>query len=159
MEIWKDVPGYEGLYAVSNTGKVKSIRRNIILRAAIDGNGYYVVVLSSKPKRKTFKVHQLVMIAFKNHKPCGMDLVVDHIDRDKTNNNLENLRIVSQYENLRNKSNLKIHKGIVDTNMRRGITYRESTGKWVARKTINKKQIHIGTFNCETSAYFAYIRH
>lgn len=100
-EIWKDVIGYEGLYQVSNLGRIKSLPRNgtvkntIILRT--DGKLYDVVRLRKNDIPKPFLVHRLVAIAFiPNHenKPC-----VNHIDGIKHNNMLSNLEWVTRSEN------------------------------------------------------------
>ena len=85
-EIWKPIKGYEGLYEVSNLGRVKSIRfgKERILKPGTDKRGYLHVVLSKNNKQKTHKVHRLVMEAFipnTDNLPC-----VNHKDEDKTNN-------------------------------------------------------------------------
>ena len=104
MEVtWKDIEGYEGLYQVSNTGKVKSLIKNIILKTDIS-SGYPRVRLtkSDGSKRKLIFVHQLVAIAFLNHKIDGYNKVIDHIDENPLNNNVLNLRVVSQRDNIIN---------------------------------------------------------
>jgi hypothetical protein len=91
-EIWKDIPNYEGCYQVSNLARVKSLaRRNgkrvvveKILRTFLTESRKYISVsLSLNGKLKLFSVHQLVAMAFLNHKPNGNTLVVDHIDGDQ----------------------------------------------------------------------------
>ena len=62
-EIWKDIEGYEGLYQVSNMGRVRSLRNNIILRQGIT-NGYERVLLCTNNIRKGYSVHRLVAMAF-----------------------------------------------------------------------------------------------
>jgi hypothetical protein len=110
-EIWKDIPNYEGCYQVSNLARVKSLaRRNgkrvvveKILRTFLTESRKYISVsLSLNGKLKLFSVHQLVAMAFLNHKPNGNTLVVDHIDGDKLNNNLSNLRVITHSQNLTN---------------------------------------------------------
>lgn len=88
MEVWKDVQGFEGLYRVSNTGKVFSIRRGKTLRGKIDRYGYKTVVLwNGKNNHRT--VHRLVAEAFiPAVEGCN---VVNHLDCDKLNNNADNL--------------------------------------------------------------------
>jgi hypothetical protein len=88
MEVWKDIKGFEGLYQVSNTGKVFSIRRNKILQGKIDRYGYQCVVLwDGKNNYRT--IHRLVADAFVPHiKGCN---VVNHLDCNKLNNNADNL--------------------------------------------------------------------
>ena len=110
-EIWRDIKGYEGLYQVSNMGRVKSLERTVtrkngrkytvkelILKPNSDGHGYLRVDLGNgSGKGKTIKVHRLVCEAFhKNpeNKPC-----VNHIDENKTNNTASNLEWCTYEEN------------------------------------------------------------
>jgi hypothetical protein len=88
MEIWKDIKGFEGLYRVSNTGKVFSIRRDKNLKGKVDRYGYLAVVLwNGKNNYRT--IHRLVAEAFVP-KDDGCN-VVNHLDCDKLNNNASNL--------------------------------------------------------------------
>lgn len=87
-EIWKDVGGYEGLYQVSSTGNV--MRNNRLLTPYVGTDKYYYVSLSKQSKVTKFKVHRLVAQAFipnPENKPT-----VDHINRDRLDNRVENLR-------------------------------------------------------------------
>lgn len=87
-EIWKDIEGYEGLYQVSNMGRVKSVRRNILLKSRI-ARGYERVNLSKNGKYLTKKVHRLVANAFIPN-PDNLPQV-NHKDENKTNNCVDNL--------------------------------------------------------------------
>lgn len=85
-EIWKDVVGYEGLYQVSNLGRVKSLykKNGAILKAYPNGFGYLIVSLFVNGNSKKHKVHRLVANAFIpniHNLPC-----VNHKDENKTNN-------------------------------------------------------------------------
>ena len=110
-EIWKDIKGYEGLYQVSDKGRVKSlehvtIRKNgsklpvkeRILKPVQNQNGYLRVNLyDSSGKMKKFLVHRLVCEAFHENpenNPC-----VNHIDENKTNNVVSNLEWCTYKEN------------------------------------------------------------
>lgn len=110
-EIWKDIEGFEGLYQVSNLGRVKSLERinegkktvklkEKILRQSPDGKGYMMVWLYYNKKRKTCKVHRLVAQAFipnPNNKPQ-----IDHINGNNQDNYVENLRWCTSKENFHN---------------------------------------------------------
>ncbi|MEM8781042.1 MAG: NUMOD4 domain-containing protein [Cyanobacteria bacterium P01_G01_bin.49] len=122
-EIWKDIPGYEGLYQVSNQGRVKSVARVIksktgqtywysgkILTSGKTNKGYLKVDLKINGKTNSKNIHRLVAMVFvanKNNKPQ-----VNHIDGDKLNNNSSNLEWVTNLENRRHalKNNLQYTK-------------------------------------------------
>ena len=88
-EIWKDVKGYEGLYKISNRGKVYSFYTNKILKNSKSIDGYYRVYLRKNKKRKFASIHRLVAEAFI---PNPNDLPqVNHKDENKKNNNVYNL--------------------------------------------------------------------
>lgn len=102
-EIWKDVPGYEGLYQVSNLGRIKSLPKTIIykdgrsksiqchiLKPQGNGNGYLKLTLCNKAHhQKQHYIHRLVAEAFL---PNPMNKpVINHKDENKTNNKASNL--------------------------------------------------------------------
>ena len=99
-EIWKDVVGFPG-YSVSNLGRIKG-KRGHILKPSKDRYGYLCINISSDQK-VTLRIHRLVALAFIPVIPTKD--YVDHINRDKTNNTVENLRWVTQSENNLNKNN------------------------------------------------------
>lgn len=70
-----------------------------LLRLNKDGSGYFQVALLKNGIEKRFKVHQLVAMCFLNHKPCGMNLVVNHINFNRNDNRIDNLEIVTAREN------------------------------------------------------------
>ena len=86
MEEWKDIAGFEGLYQVSSEGSVRRISSGRVLKHSIAGKGYLYVKLG-RNFRTT--IHRLVSIAFIPN-PEGKP-TVNHIDRDKTNNKVDNL--------------------------------------------------------------------
>ena len=98
-EEWRDIEGYEGLYQVSNLGRVKSLKYNKvkILSPSKGNHGYLSVMLCKDGICKNIRIHRLVANAFipnLDDKPY-----VDHIDTDRTNNNVSNLRWVTAKEN------------------------------------------------------------
>lgn len=99
-EIWKDVPGYEGRYQVSNFGNVKNIRTGRILKPNIIGSHHkaYAVKLSADGVGKTFFVHRIEYAAFHGPIPNGMQ--VNHIDENTFNNDLDNLNLMTAKENI-----------------------------------------------------------
>ncbi len=155
MEIWKDIPGYEGKYMASSFGNIKSInyhRQGLekILKPYADVTGYLKLFLCFNGKTKTFRVHKLIAITFLNHKPCGMQLVVNHKDFNRQNNNLTNLEIITQKENA-NQKHLKSSSQFKDVNWHKG------ANKWVARYTLSGKLKHLGYFKTELEARNAVI--
>ena len=155
MENWKDVLGYEGTYQVSDLGNVRSLdrvdskRKGRILKPTSDGRRYLHVCLSLNGKQTTKKVHQLVAVAFLNHKPCGYKLVIDHIDNDTFNNKLENLQLISQREN-----SSKDRKG--GTSKYAGVCLSLRENKFRATCHHNGKKVHLGYFNTELEASEVY---
>ena len=87
-EEWRDIDGHEGLYQVSNAGKVKSLRSGKILKTYSDKWGYRRIDLGRR--ERGLSVHRLVLEAFVGPCPPGMECC--HNDGDNTNNRVENLR-------------------------------------------------------------------
>jgi hypothetical protein len=95
-EEWKEIEGYEGLYKVSNHGRVWTIKRNHEKKPVIV-KGYFMVSLSKDNKKKLLAVHRLVAKAFIPNPRNKRE--VNHLDEDKQNNHVENLRWVTPKEN------------------------------------------------------------
>lgn len=114
-EVWKDIIGYEGLYQISNTGKLKSLKRQYkkidrrtnkefiysqaekILKPRIDKKGYLHYALNKNKRAKEYKAHRLVAEAFITNiegKPQ-----INHKDMNKQNNCVENLEWCTNSEN------------------------------------------------------------
>ena len=98
-EEWRPIAGFPG-YAVSNLGRVVSHRRGRPrdLRGGYTVSGYHTIGLWSGGRRRTRRVHQLVVEAFIGPRPPGSD--VRHLDGDKTNNCVTNLAIGTRSENM-----------------------------------------------------------
>jgi len=103
MEEWKIIDNFPDYY-ISTYGRVKSLKRNKerILADRINGCGYKHVILLKDGIETTFRIHQLVAIAFIPNINPKEKFLVDHIDRCRTNNNITNLRWVNRSENILN---------------------------------------------------------
>ena len=97
MENWKDIPGYEGLYSVSDEGRVWGIKKNRMLRQDCSSWGYPRVFLRNHEGEKRFSVHRLVMLSFVGPVPDGQE--VNHKNGIKNDPRLENLEYVTRSEN------------------------------------------------------------
>jgi hypothetical protein len=90
-EIWKDIPGYEGLYQINNSGQIISLRSGKLRKDVQSGHGYRAIQLSDYyHTKKRFYVHRLVAIAFLGNPPTE-DCVVNHKNLIKRDNRVENL--------------------------------------------------------------------
>lgn len=145
-EIWKDIPGYEGLYQVSSLGHIKSFKLNKerYLKQFINQDGYYCVELNSKH----FKVHQIIAITFLNHKPCGNKVVVDHINNIKADNRVDNLQLISHRNNC--SKDRKTTTGFT------GVSIHKQTNKYRSYLKIGKEQISLGLYNNIQDAHIIY---
>ena len=101
-EVWKDIPGYEGLYQVSNFGNVKSFlidKKNGSLRKLnTDKYGYHYIILYKNGISKTIKVHRLVAQAFIPNRDNLPE--INHKDKNRKNNNSENLEWCTNLYNI-----------------------------------------------------------
>ncbi len=159
---WIDIPKYEGYYKINIFGDIKSIKREIInnqgikqirkevvLKPRLGDKGYLYVVLCKLNIRKTIRVHQLMVITFLNHKLDGTTkLVVDHIDNNPLNNKLENLQILTQYQN-----RIKDMKGYSSDFP--GVGWSKFHNKWRVRVQYNNIRKNVGYFNNEQDAITA----
>jgi len=146
MEEFKEVPGYDGMYQISNFGTLKSFKTGKwkIINGCEKKKGRRCFSLWDGKKRKSHNVSVVVMMAFKNFKPNGFNLVVDHIDNDCKNDRLDNLQIISQRENS-SKDKLGISKLT-------GVDWHGDVAKWRSQIRINKKMVHLGLFVNENEA-------
>jgi hypothetical protein len=152
QEIWKEIPGYEGHYQVSNLGRVKSIKFNKEKIMSIhQGNkhGYYTVGLRNG-SRKSYLVSRLVAYAFLGLELNNIQKIVDHIDNNPLNNNLCNLQIVNQRENASKKIHQTSSKYI-------GVSWIKRDSIWYSHIRVNNKKINLGSFNTEEQAHQAYL--
>ena len=162
IEEWKDIPGYEGSYQVSNLGRVKSVPRKVpykggpsyallkgkIMSLSVEKDGYLVVALSKKGARKMHKVHRLVAAAFIGGEHRGLQ--INHIDGDKSNNSVDNLEWCSCKQNILHKFNAL---GYTQKDTRRGRTVTVlSDGKQYGSIKSAARALHV---NPQTIRYWA----
>lgn len=126
MEVWKDIKGFEGHYAVSSYGRVKSLDRTIqgkrfkmhirerVMRQHVGRDGYPAIQLFLDRKPFTFKVHRLVAKAFLDN-PDNLP-EINHIDGNKQNNAVQNLEWCTRGHNIRH----AFKTGLIDPKKRRG---------------------------------------
>lgn len=150
------------MYEVSSLGRVRSLDKIVntkggkkrmcigkILTPQLQKDGYYSVTLKDGNRKQTKRIHKLVAISFLNHEPCGMRMVVDHINFNRTDNRLCNLRVVTNRENT-NQKHLKSASKYV------GVSFHKKEQKWYSHIHYNKKQRFLGYFESEYKAHLAY---
>ena len=110
-EIFKPIIGYEN-YHITNYGRVYSVKKQDFMKQNINNKGYKYISVCNK-KHKTFTIHRLLGIHFIiNDKPNEYN-VIDHIDRNRLNNNLSNLRWCNQKINANNSIKVLNRKGSI----------------------------------------------
>ena len=121
VEAWRPIPGWEGLYEASDLGRVKSIpRRQVrggILSPSVGTNNYPIVWLRNKSERRASAVHRLVAEAFLGP-PEGLE--VRHLNGDRMDNRLANLKYGTHSENVRDTVNHGMHHNAKRTHCKRG---------------------------------------
>ena len=150
-EIFKDIPGYEGLYKISKSGVVISKRKSWSEKNHfIVTGGYQAHDLWKNNKRKHYTTHQLVAMAYLNHIPSKYTIVVDHIDNDKSNNHVSNLQLVTpRVNNSKDKKN--------KTSKYTGVYYDKSHKKFRSDIRVKGKGIYLGRFDTPEEAHQAYM--
>lgn len=163
-EEWRPVVGFDGLYEVSSLGNVRSLTRHVnnrwgtkrriegqAMSPVIGNNGYAKVHLAANGKYHYLMVHRLVAQAFgllSEAKP-----VADHINGDKLDNRVENLRGVNRSENTQNqrKPTRRNTSGYL------GVGFEQQTKKFRAVIGVNGKYTTLGRFDTAEAAHAAYV--
>lgn len=164
-EEWRDVPGTEGCYKISSMGRLwrlsrshinsrgqkRTIKEKIWL-GTISKCGYYRTTINYCGTISfSGNIHQLVAMVFLNHKKCGLGAVVDHINHNKLDNRVENLRVISHRENIGHTSKETASKYP-------GVWFHKGSKQrpWATNIYVNGKNKYIGTFKTEKEAHMAY---
>jgi len=151
-ERWLPIVGYEGLYEVSDLGRVRSLARNgtskngRILKQQ-NYCGYLSVILNNKG-HKLIKVHRLVLLSFL---PIEEKKQVDHINQIKTDNRLENLRWATGSENMRYRK-----KWANCSSQYKGVSWNKRDNLWEVSIFYNNKKVNLKRFDTEIEAAKAY---
>ena len=127
------------------TGEITGIRGKVITRKHTQGYIFLAIVLDGK--NITLRAHQFAWWISYREVP-DEDLVIDHIDRDPSNNRISNLKLKTQQENVINSDRVENCKGYY---------YSKQFGKWIPYVWVNKKQINLGYFSTEEEARQAYL--
>lgn len=146
MEMWKEIPGTEGQYQISNYGKVRTVKTGRVLTPAIDARGYERVCLFKMDRDRRYKVHRLVAITFipnPDNKPQ-----VNHKDGNKRNNFVDNLEWVTNEENMRHANETGLREGhqrFCESRKKRIIATHIESGEEVVFDSILAAKKAIGT--------------
>lgn len=164
-EEWRDVPNYEGYYQASNLGRVRSLDRTVtysngsdrfykgqILKAAVS-DGYKLISLSIDGESRSFKLSQIMAMTFLGHKPDGHKLVVDHINGDRSDDRVENLRIVTHRAN--SSTCFRSDRNSF-TSTYVGVYWAKSRDRWRAQIQHDGVRTGLGYYDTEIEASKAY---
>lgn len=163
VEEWRPIPGYEGIYSVSSLGKVRSEERQIahgssfrtvkerVLCQNRTTNGYLALRLWRNAEFRVARVHQLVAEVFIARPQDG--LMVDHIDRDRSNNKASNLRWITKAQNMKN-TQCRGSSGLK-------FAYLMPSGRYQSRYKpgAGKPMVSCGTYDTPYQAHLAAVAH
>lgn len=146
MDIFEDIKNFEGHYQINKNGEIYSVKRKIIMKQQQDKDNYFRIKLSKNNKKQFPHIHRLLAIQFipnPNNYP-----LVDHIDKNKQNNKLNNLRWIDYSGNSRNierKTKLGLPTGVYISKKKYAVNIRK-----------NGKLTYIGSYNTIEEASKSY---
>jgi hypothetical protein len=147
-ECWRSIDGYTN-YQVSNIGRVRNVSTGRILKPVVDTVGYYRVRLYEGGITKKIRIHRLVANEFLE---ASHEIkMVDHIDRNRLNNYVTNLRYVTVQQNQMNRT-----KRSNTSSKYKGVIFKKQCNKWQSRVQYDGKRISLGYFDNEQEAARAY---
>lgn len=145
MEEWRDVPEYEGIYQVSNYGRLKSLcrtdaagktRKEKYLKPHETVDGYYSTTLIKNGKRKVIGIHRVVYLAFKGDIPEGME--INHINENKKDNTPGNLEVLTKADNIKyGTARIRAAQSMMGR-----LINRPDHSKWVIQLSLNNEILH-----------------
>ena len=143
-EEFKKIDGYDN-YEISNLGNVRNIDTGKVLKTQKNRYGYYLVSLRKVGIKQTLKIHRLVALHFIPNPENLRE--IDHINQDKANNSISNLRWISRSNNNRNRP-----KKQNTSSKFMGVSFHKGAGKYRAEIRINNKHKYIGLYETEEDA-------
>lgn len=151
-EEWRPIKDYEGLYEVSDLGRVRSLRnKNRILKPSNNPNGYQQVTLSKDNNIQAFLIHRLVANAFLDNKQNLPQ--VNHIDEIRTNNFVTNLEWVTAKQNLKHSNVCKVMKAAAVKAWEKPVNMYNMYGEFITRfESATKAADFIGGYQQNVSA-------
>jgi hypothetical protein len=147
FEQWKVINDYNN-YEVSNFGQIRNKTTGRVLKPGLS-NGYPACQLVNNGKYCTKKIHRLVAKAFIDN-PNNLPQV-DHINNNRTDNRVMNLRWATQSQNMFNKPKVK-----AGSSKYKGVYLNKCVNKWKARISINQHRYHLGHYQSEHEAGWIY---
>ena len=148
MEVWNRIKGYKDRYSISSLGRVQSHRTGLILKPSVNHKGYLIIQLSLNGKKKNHRVHRLVAESFLLN-PDNLP-EVDHINGDRQDNSVGNLRWASPSSNTRNRDVCR------KSSSKYNGVYLTKEGKWSVIIRVNRKNVYLGSFTEERLAASAF---
>jgi hypothetical protein len=150
-EVWRSISGYIN-YQVSNIGRVRNTATGHIMTNQMSHKGYYRTRLSKDKHITEYEIHRLVAQEFVPKPNVEHKLVVDHIDRNKLNNQVSNLRYVSYSQNHVNSSK----RSRITTSKYKGVSWDAKSKKWRAKLVKDRQDLYLGAYDNEVDAAKAY---